>query len=1296
MSAAKLRKFGRGTAIAASTALVMTSFGPAAFASWDDAPQTTAIENLRTNGTIGIVDTAVETDNQGAKLVKAGQKGQAIADLRMVLPNSFKPGDAVDLRLLDRSATEVSDQRSNSTAETLVGFSGLEGVTVEISKAMDSSTEVSLNTDAEGTGSPLSISNTEKGMQPWAPGAVTQATPLGATAPSAAPEVEMALSQAKGQHGNDNLRLTTKNTSAGDPSAKWVVTVKGLKVDLGEQVTPGDLRVVPFAVNAEGKASPWFYGNDKLDTKGTNDTKDDVREIGIYTVPAFVSPVTVTSASTNITADKSTQSIGDVTIKETQSYSLRNGIYTLDFSDSTSDVTIKSVAKDITAEIAGGGTGETVSNIAVANNGKSITFTLSGASDATVGTITLKGIMVSASRSGTMAMTLKGGSIDTGAASWLASYAGLSTAKYEKAGVYEASALTSWNSVLGQPGAPGEQRSLTGASAMNVDQTAVQANDRQSTPPVTMAGANADSSTSDLHDLTLRAVSDTQVRGYDTSGNLFVTLNKDAAGPWVATWAAPSNDPSSSATEAYTFGNVKNGTVFVTDNQASVTSTAHAPSTLFMEQLPISTDNAAVGVLPTGTYRVSEDGNSISNGAVVLTRQAGTDLFKVTQDNGVTNLLNDVYHVVNATAGARFLVDNGVVDTIYDNPTNFRYGGGQLPAGTYTVADDGNGAYNISRVGVTGAVFANVSPATDATPSQALIDVSATDDVTADSRFQFANLANGLRIVISTDTASITDRGVNQEDIVAPANEFAVQGTAGAGLAAIGGNNRFETARKIAKAFSEYGEHAIITSGVNYPDALSSGYLSQRMDAPILLTDAIGQKVPEDTLESLRERGVRKVFIVGGPAAVSPQVEATLKATPAYTWDDAAKAMKPRGSNLEVIRIAGKSRYETNYLVNAYAAAQSATQSTVGQVSPGYGQPLKTAAMIARGDKFADALAANILTAGRNVGRVETKGTEAVVEFERNFSDADQAISRTDLQKFKQPGEFQVTGSAGSQDLQWRNSTGAWVTIATNTGTSQRTFTGNGTVLPAGETITFGKDPNGTTLTFALMVKPGKPGNYTIGTDPTVRAANALPVILTPGSELVSEAHRQLEDLHIEHTLLIGSSNALSDKVEASIKATKNAGGVDSGITTHRLGGDDRYETAKLVNEYAMAPVSATKAGEVPGLGFDGGLVYNDQGERDIEAGALHTVYLANGGVSLRNGKEGWDDKKFADALVAGPWISKDRDAMALTGVVSTPDNTTAFYTENAPALDNAVGLGLGDAVSTAVIKFANQMVSVK
>jgi putative cell wall-binding protein len=151
-----------------------------------------------------------------------------------------------------------------------------------------------------------------------------------------------------------------------------------------------------------------------------------------------------------------------------------------------------------------------------------------------------------------------------------------------------------------------------------------------------------------------------------------------------------------------------------------------------------------------------------------------------------------------------------------------------------------------------------------------------------------------------------------------------------AAVSRLAGESRFATAAAVSQALTAEGtaELVYVTSGRDFPDALSASPAAGRAGAPLLLVEP--GDLPEATAAELRRLEPAEVVIVGGPAAVSQDV---LDAIADLT-------------GAEVRRIAGESRFDTAVAVTAEAV-------------PG----TTSAVLLATGEAFADALAAGTAAA---------------------------------------------------------------------------------------------------------------------------------------------------------------------------------------------------------------------------------------------------------------------------------------------------------------------------------------------
>lgn len=147
------------------------------------------------------------------------------------------------------------------------------------------------------------------------------------------------------------------------------------------------------------------------------------------------------------------------------------------------------------------------------------------------------------------------------------------------------------------------------------------------------------------------------------------------------------------------------------------------------------------------------------------------------------------------------------------------------------------------------------------------------------------------------------------------------------------GDDRYETATLIATDDSATGashdtDTVLLTRGDDFPDGLAGSYLSGVYDAPVLLTGT--DSLPATTEQALEDLAPTKVILLGGPIAISEDVEASLEA-----------------DGYGVARVEGPDRYGTAAAIAARGAD---------------GADVETA-IVALGTNFPDALVAGPLSA---------------------------------------------------------------------------------------------------------------------------------------------------------------------------------------------------------------------------------------------------------------------------------------------------------------------------------------------
>lgn len=140
----------------------------------------------------------------------------------------------------------------------------------------------------------------------------------------------------------------------------------------------------------------------------------------------------------------------------------------------------------------------------------------------------------------------------------------------------------------------------------------------------------------------------------------------------------------------------------------------------------------------------------------------------------------------------------------------------------------------------------------------------------------------------------------------------------------IWGANRFATAAALSQAAYVGGAaNVMVATGRNFPDALAGSAAAGQYAMPILLVES--DSIPAATLNEIDRLNPQKIFVLGGPAAVSEGVRTQLQAY---------------ASSGEVERLSGDDRY-----------------ATAARISAEFYAPNVPAAFIATGIGFADALA---------------------------------------------------------------------------------------------------------------------------------------------------------------------------------------------------------------------------------------------------------------------------------------------------------------------------------------------------
>ena len=162
------------------------------------------------------------------------------------------------------------------------------------------------------------------------------------------------------------------------------------------------------------------------------------------------------------------------------------------------------------------------------------------------------------------------------------------------------------------------------------------------------------------------------------------------------------------------------------------------------------------------------------------------------------------------------------------------------------------------------------------------------------------------------------------------------------------GANRYETAAKIADKMGNYDTAILVNADKSLADGLSASSLAGKENAPILLVKK--DSIPAATMQRLRN--VKRVYVIGGEAAVSQRVVDSL-------------------GDVTYIRIQGANRIETSE--NVAEIVGNYNKAFVVNGNKGEADAMSVASVAAR-DK-----APIILTNGKSSNEVKRPGVKYYV-----------------------------------------------------------------------------------------------------------------------------------------------------------------------------------------------------------------------------------------------------------------------------------------------------------------------------
>jgi putative cell wall-binding protein len=162
---------------------------------------------------------------------------------------------------------------------------------------------------------------------------------------------------------------------------------------------------------------------------------------------------------------------------------------------------------------------------------------------------------------------------------------------------------------------------------------------------------------------------------------------------------------------------------------------------------------------------------------------------------------------------------------------------------------------------------------------------------------------------------------------------------AGVVISRIAGADRYATSLMIVQEGWTSAATVYLATGRGFADALSASGVAGGQGFPVVLVDGAAASIPSDVLAELKTLATGTVIIAGGTQAVS-----------------AAIATQIAAAGLTVNRMAGADRFQTSAVLSASVA------------------PSSSAAFVASGYNFPDALAGSVLAASKKAPLLTTPG----------------------------------------------------------------------------------------------------------------------------------------------------------------------------------------------------------------------------------------------------------------------------------------------------------------------------------
>ncbi|WP_066039223.1 cell wall-binding repeat-containing protein [Herbiconiux solani] len=166
------------------------------------------------------------------------------------------------------------------------------------------------------------------------------------------------------------------------------------------------------------------------------------------------------------------------------------------------------------------------------------------------------------------------------------------------------------------------------------------------------------------------------------------------------------------------------------------------------------------------------------------------------------------------------------------------------------------------------------------------------------------------RIIVLGGNLSVSDSVFDELNRIAPTTR-------------VGGADRYDASRNfVAQSFTgRTSEVVYVSTGANFPDALSAAASAASVSAPVLLVPGTAPALPQETKQAIQRLGATRVVVVGGPNSVTGLIESELRSI---------------GGVKTVTRVGGVDRFDASNNINQ---ATFTTPVDTAYLATGYNFP---------------------------------------------------------------------------------------------------------------------------------------------------------------------------------------------------------------------------------------------------------------------------------------------------------------------------------------------------------------------